>query len=328
MPSLPPPIGGVRFRLFNWDDLSGMVEVLDACKHADGFERHDTVATMEVGYRNLSNCDPASDVLIAEMSDGIVGYSRVTWWVEAATKTRVALQFGWVAPGVRGRGIGSTMLDWCEVRLSEMIAGVRHDGPTLYQSFYEDGESAKKLLLEEAGYEPSETFALMTRNISELIPDSPLPDGLEVRPMTAADARRVWEADTAAFRDHVGFYEPSEEHFREFVENVNFAPSLWKVAFRGDDIVGMVLNYVDSGENAEYARLRGWTEGISVQRPWRGKGIAKALIAQSIEMFRDMGMTETALGVHTTNPMGAFRLYEHMGYRVTALSRDMRKPFA
>jgi len=65
-----------------------------------------------------------------------------------------------------------------------------------------------------------------------------------------------------------------------------------------------------------------------VQRPWREKGIAKALIAQSIEMFRDMGMTETALGVHTTNPMGAFRLYEHMGYRVTALRRDMRKPFA
>jgi mycothiol synthase len=310
------------------DDLAGMIGVLDACKRADGFERHDTVEEMRVSYSNLTNCDPETDVLIAEGPDGIVGYARVTWNVETVTDIRTLLQFGWVVPDVRGRGVGTAMLGWCEARLQEMIADRPHHGKTVFESFYDEGEEAKRRLLEESGYRTNETYAEMTRATSDPLHDCPLPDGLEIRPVTAADARRIWEADVEAFRDHVGFHEPQEEDFRVFVQNPNFDPSLWKVAFDGDAIVGMVLNYVDPGENEEYGRRRGWTEDISVQRPWRGRGVAKAIIARSIEMFRDMGMTETALGVHTANPTGAFRLYEAMGYRVASLSRDLRKPFA
>jgi ribosomal protein S18 acetylase RimI-like enzyme len=39
------------------------------------------------------------------------------------------------------------------------------------------------------------------------------------------------------------------------------------------------------------------------------------LLVQSIGMFREMGMDETALGVDTENPSGALGLYEGLGYR-------------
>jgi ribosomal protein S18 acetylase RimI-like enzyme len=76
----------------------------------------------------------------------------------------------------------------------------------------------------------------------------------------------------------------------------------------------MVRNFIDTLENQDQNRRRGYTEFISVRRPWRGKGLAKALIAESIRMFTEMGMQETALGVDTENPSSALKLYQKMGY--------------
>jgi len=329
MPSLPDPIGPVRFRHFGGDgDYPGMVAVLDASKRADGVDRSDTVEDMRTYYANLTNCDLDTDLLIAETDGGVVGYSRVTWWIEEATAIRVLSQVGWVVPEVRGIGVGTAMLEWCEARLREIAAEKPYDGTMVFQSWYDEGEKARQEVLAAAGYEATEMYAEMTRSLAEPIPDLPLPEGLEIRPMAIDDARMVWEADQEAFRDHVGFTPGTEADFRQFVGgHYGKDPSLWKVAFDGDDIAGMVLNYVDEHGNEEFDRKRGWTESISVQRPWRGKGVARSLIAESMRMFRDMGMTEVALGVHTDNPMGAFRLYEGLGYQVVSTSREVRKAF-
>ena len=45
-------------------------------------------------------------------------------------------------------------------------------------------------------------------------------------------------------------------------------------------------------ENESLGVKRGWLEHISVRRPWRKRGVAKALIADSLRMLRDMGMDE------------------------------------
>jgi ribosomal protein S18 acetylase RimI-like enzyme len=94
-----------------------------------------------------------------------------------------------------------------------------------------------------------------------------------------------------------------------------FYPGLWKVAWEGDHVVGMVLNRVHQAENVKHQRKRGYTQDIFVRRGWRRRGLARALLTQSIEMFRDLGMEETALGVDTQNPSGALRLYASVGYQ-------------
>jgi ribosomal protein S18 acetylase RimI-like enzyme len=53
---------------------------------------------------------------------------------------------------------------------------------------------------------------------------------------------------------------------------------------------------------------------ITVLRPYRGKGLAKALVTQSMLMLREMGMEYANLGVDTENLSGAIRLYEGLGY--------------
>jgi ribosomal protein S18 acetylase RimI-like enzyme len=63
-----------------------------------------------------------------------------------------------------------------------------------------------------------------------------------------------------------------------------------------------------------------------VRRLWRKQGLAKALIARSMRLLQEQGMTEVALGVDTQNPNGALHLYESMGYRVTKELITYEKP--
>jgi ribosomal protein S18 acetylase RimI-like enzyme len=98
------------------------------------------------------------------------------------------------------------------------------------------------------------------------------------------------------------------------------------VAWDGDQVAGSILNFINYAYNERTGRKVGYTESISVRRPWRKRGLASALLSKSMNMFKDMGITQTALGVDTENPSGALRVYERMGYKPVAKSTNYRKP--
>jgi ribosomal protein S18 acetylase RimI-like enzyme len=166
----------------------------------------------------------------------------------------------------------------------------------------------------------------MVRDLREPFPEAPMPPGLEVRPVKTEQLRHIFEASNEAFRDHWGSRDESEEEYKSQLESPEFHPELWKVAWDGDQMAGVVHNFVVEKENEEYHRKRGYTEGICVRRPWRKRGLARALIVQSMKMFRSMGTTETALSTDSQNISGAFRLYESVGYRKVKQQINFRKP--
>jgi ribosomal protein S18 acetylase RimI-like enzyme len=102
-------------------------------------------------------------------------------------------------------------------------------------------------------------------------------------------------------------------------------PDLWEVAWDGDQVAGMVLNFLNRKENEEYNRLRGWTENISVRKPWRRRGLARALLTRSLQRFKDMRMDHAALGVDTQNLTGALDLYKSVGFVVEKRHTTYRK---
>jgi ribosomal protein S18 acetylase RimI-like enzyme len=104
--------------------------------------------------------------------------------------------------------------------------------------------------------------------------------------------------------------------------------SLWRVAWDGDEIAGQVRSFISAEENERFGRKRGYTEHITVRRPWRRRGLARALIAASFPLLRARGMTEAALGVDTENVSGALRVYEGCGFRPIARSTTYRKSLA
>ena len=170
-------------------------------------------------------------------------------------------------------------------------------------------------------------MAQMVRPTVDDLPDHRLPAGLEIRPVRDEDIRTIWEADMEAFRDHWGYVEPTEQWYKQFISFPYMDTSLWKIAWDDEGVAGQVKSFIDSVQNEAHGRKRGWTEQISTSRRWRRRGVAKALIVESIRELAARGMTEVALGVHTENPNGAYQLYESLGYEVVQTWTTYRKPF-
>lgn len=321
-----PAIPGLVFRHFRGEsDYPHMLAVINGSKAADGIERSDTLEAMVNNYAHLERCDPLRDMVIAEVDGRMIAYNRA-FWEQQEDGTRVYTVFGFLLPEFRRKGIGTAMLARGEARLREIAAEHAYDGPRFFQSFLSEGEKGTRALLENAGYQPIRFHFEMKRDLSEPFPDFPLPAGLEVRPVKEEHLRAIFDADAEAFRDHWGYVAPTDTRFDAWIHFPGFAPSLFKVAWDGDQIAGAVQNFVNKEENEEYARKRGYTEGIFVRRPWRKRGLARALIVQSMKMFKEMGMTETALGVDTENLSGALRVYQSCGYRQMKKSTTYRKP--
>jgi ribosomal protein S18 acetylase RimI-like enzyme len=218
------------------------------------------------------------------------------------------------------------MMQWAEDRAREIDAAQSDKAPALVETSAYITQSAIENLLREGSYEPVRyEYHMMTEDL-EQIPEVPMPEGLEVRPALPEHYYAIWYASAEAFQDHWGASPIDEQEFENMMKDPLVDPSLWMVAWDGDQVAGSILNFINHDFNKRTGRKLGYTESISVRRPWRRKGLARALLARSMEMFKKMGMTQTALGVDTQNPSGALQLYESMGYKVISQSTVYRKP--
>lgn len=325
-----PAIPGLRFR--HWageSDLPGMFATSSTARAADGELEQITLDAMTVRYRHLVNCDLDRDLLIAELDGRIVGYARVEWadsndgqrWYEGTCLLQ---------PDARRRGIGTAMLRWSEdrrlaVRAAHVAAGSAPAVPTFLTTFLHDGDAGGHALLRRHGYEVQRRFFEMVRVGLDNIPNLPLPDGLEVRPIgrDLGLLRRVFDADVEAFRDHFGWVDASETAFDEVINDPDFDPSLWVVAFDGDEVAGAVINAIHGGDGPE---RQGWLDSVFTRRPWRRRGLARALIGRSLSLLRERDLDAAYLGVDATNPNQALGLYESSGFEVASSATAYRKP--
>jgi ribosomal protein S18 acetylase RimI-like enzyme len=149
-----------------------------------------------------------------------------------------------------------------------------------------------------------------------------------VRPVRPEDHRRIWDADTEAFRDHRDPALRTESDFERWFTQPGLDTTLWEVAWEGDEVAGSSLNSIFPRENERLGIKRGWLDHVSVRRPWRRRGVASALIARSMRRFRDLGLEEAILGADAENLTGAVRVYEALGFRRVRTAASYRKPIA
>lgn len=321
----PPEIPGLSFRRFRGEeDFAHMLAIIDGSKAADRSERSDTLEDIQRGYEHLTNCDPHKDVLFAEIDGQPIAYSRV-FWERLDEGIRVYVAFGFMLPEWRRKGIGTAMMVSNEARLLKIAADHPEDEPRYFQTWAAETEENTNALAKSQGYQPIRYGFEMKRDLSKPIPEAPMPEGLEVRPVNNEHILMIFDASQEAFRDHWGYREETWEEFQGWMKDPTYMPDIWKIAWDGDRVAGIVMNYVNEKENDEYTRKRGYTENISVGRLWRKRGLAKSLIVQSMQMFKEMGFTETALGVDAENTSGALKLYENLGYIVTKKETTYRK---
>ena len=59
---------------------------------------------------------------------------------------------------------------------------------------------------------------------------------------------------------------------------------------------------------------RGWVKDLAVHERERGHGLGTALLHHAFRAYADRGVERVGLKVDSTNPTGAPRLYERLGF--------------
>ncbi len=146
------------------------------------------------------------------------------------------------------------------------------------------------------------------------LPAAGWPEGVAVRTFEDGDERTFYRIHQETFED---IWEPVRETYEEWshwlLDSPDFVPDLWFLAVAGDEPAGFAMCHPLSTR-----KELGWIRILGVRRPWRRKGVGRALLRHAFHEFRARGMTHAGLGVDSTSPTGANLLYEQVGMRVTA----------
>ena len=309
-------------------DVPALVELMAATSSHDGVPYFPTVASLTNDWSPTSTFDPERDLQAVELDGRLIGLVRHSWRERpSVVNHRVEI---WVAPGQRRQGLGTRLLAWAEERARSSAAestGGPADKPHQLGGAGPDNVEAAAAFATARGFSPYRYHFEMRRPLDKPIPDAPLPDGLELRPVTPDQHRVIWDADEEAFRDHWDHAAPVEGDFERFFGDPDIDTTMWQIAWDGDQVAGLVLSTIYQHENeAEGVRL-GWLDSVATRRPWRKRGLAGALIARSLMVLRERGMETAGLGVDADNPTGALRLYESLGFRPIRRYVFYRKPF-
>ena len=287
-PAALPSIPGLRFRHFAGpSDYPGMNEVANADRQASGVHFITPLEGFAKFYDTFDPafCDKARDLFIVEVDGRIVGYGRTEWY-DDPEGVRFHEVICFLHPEWRRRGIGRAMLATIEARAVAVAASNPPVGVAQFQASAE-GNAGADVLLEGAGYQLVRYGYSMVRPSVDPVPEAAMPEGLEIRPVREEHVRAIWEAGVEAFRDSWGFREPTEREYELFrTDPVEPNLTLWRVAWDGDQVAGQVRGFINAEENERFQQKRGWVESISVRRPWRKRGLARALIASTIDELR------------------------------------------
>ncbi|MEO8208708.1 MAG: GNAT family N-acetyltransferase [Chloroflexota bacterium] len=308
-------------------DYPAVVDFLVAVNTHDVLESIPTIASLRIEWESMA-MDPATDVLVAEVDGEMVGLAHHDWRQRGARifhHMNVA-----VGPAFRHRGLGRALVDWTEAAVAASLAGGDHPAattlPHILSAWAAPSTPGVDALAARMGYAIESYGMMMVRALADPIPDLALPDGLEVRPVRPEDHRRIWDADTEAFRDHRNPAERTDADFVAAFADPDTDTSLWQVAWDGDEVAGSVMNTIYPEENAQFGVRRVWLDHITVRRPWRRRGLASALISRSLRTLQQMGLEQAALGADTENLSGAVKLYESLGFRQHHVHANYVKP--
>lgn len=322
-----PASPGLEWRAATEADIDALFDCaseIDAADHPhyttprDEFEEQ-----FEVSY-----VDPALDSLIAIEPDGrVVAFGFTTLSPGQDTLVRSIL-WGGVRPSARGRGLGAQLLAWQEGRALQQLAASEKLLPGWVMTFTEQNNEAAVRLLTRAGFEIKRYYLELRRDVAQPIARRELAEGLTLAPLTPDLDDEVLAARNDAFRDHWGSQPVTDEQWRTFVGSPRFRRDLSFVALSaGGEVAGFTATTVNEDDWPGQGFSSGYIDLVGVRRGWRGKGIAPAVLARTLEAIRDAGLERAVLDVDAENPSGALGLYEGVGFEEAHRSLNLLKEF-
>ena len=324
-----PAIVGLSFRpIFGEEDADALYAVRAAVKAHDAVDPLSTTESVPSREQLLTQLAEAVAAgqqdrwLVAEVKERVVGYSRIMSWPEA-DGTWVYLTLGWVLPEWRGKGIGTAMLHWTESRIRRLAAAEHPNEKCEFAANASSTEPEATALLLHEGYHVAYTVLEMGHVASAPVPAHALPAGIEVRPVLpehygsiAASVHEAYQHEFAGGRFNEG---DDPAAFVTELSQPKHDPTLWQVAWDGDEIAGQVLSVVENGRAEVFE--------VSVRPAWRRRGLGRALISRAVGSLRARGTDVIRLHTNADFRTRAKDMYHSVGFRVLKEFPRYRKPF-
>jgi mycothiol synthase len=296
-----------------WCGLLAAAEAVDATgEHYDVDDLLEELADPDL--------DPAQDTVAAFAGERMVAYGLVRGSTAVRGGHRVHAE-GCVHPDHRRTGLGRAVLERTAARATELHRR-RHPGlPGELLVAVHDGNPGATALLADAGLRPVRYWFDMHRDLAEPPPPAPLPDGLRLMAFDPAldaaldEALRLARND--AFAEHWGSVDRDESSWRQwFTGSRAFRAPVSFAVLDGEEVAGFLLSYEFEAINTAYGLREAWVGQLGTRAPWRGRGVASALITTALRAYAAAGYQRAALNVDTGNATGALGLYERSGFVV------------
>lgn len=300
---------GLTLRPARWTDLNTLAKLTHDVAELEGDALFVQTGEELANDWKSKGFNVERDVFVVETRDGCLVGSEEFYNENGHYQLKAD---GCVHPEFRGLGIGSSLLEIIAERAQAEIKLAAPDVRVFIRSLVNNKDEAGHVLLRNNGYSPVRYYWRMEIKLQEVPASVTFPAGIELRPFIKNEhAIAIWRADNEAFRDHWGSHDRSfEEWAHGIFGNPNFDPTLWMIAWEGNEIAGFSQNRFRKGI--------GWIGTVGVRRPWRRKGLGLALLHHTFDEFYKRDTNIIGLGVDSVNLTGATRLYERAGMVVVS----------
>ncbi|MFC6704015.1 GNAT family N-acetyltransferase [Flexivirga alba] len=311
---------GISWQPFGREDLPAIAAFYTECEAYDENPERSSLADLEEFWDSPRSV-PEEDTLVGREADGRVVATAWAGCNRAITERRGVRLAGAVRQDRRGEGIGRAVLQW------ELAHGLAWDdatrrpgyGPLVMRMFVPTDQADVRDLATRHELPTERYFFEMSRRLDEPIA-VPSIDGVRLVDWDVARNDEVHQVMDEAFREHWGHTDATAEMWQEGIDSHGFRPA-WTVLAIDDNtdrVIGAAMNYAWEQDWEPQGYTEGYTDQLGVLRSHRGRGIAVALLRESMRRFSESGMDAAGLGVDAANASGALRLYENLGYQRTA----------
>jgi mycothiol synthase len=324
---------GLTWRPICDDVLDRLLALVTAVGVADDVDERHTLEDLadELGVPWL---DPERDTLLAVDAGGTALAWGVTQLRPGDESLLRATGWGGVHPAARRRGIGRALLFRQESRGRELVARRRQergtDVPARFSIYVDERVLGAAGLAASQGLARVRWSIVMRRDLragSPTVPAPELPAGLRLVGWSAALDEAIRLAHNEAFTDHWGSQPWTADAWAQWESGHRNFRGDWSFAVltATGEVAGYALSAAYDQDWAAKGHTEGWTGKLGVRRPWRGRGLATALLAASMRAFAADGMHYAGLDVDADNLTGAVALYAGLGYQVTRRSATWAK---
>jgi GNAT superfamily N-acetyltransferase len=270
-------------------DLDATVAMANSCELRDTgelmLERADLLA--DAGGDGF---DPRADWV------GVFEDDRIVGWAMIVQRRRASVD---VHPDFRGRGVGTWLRRWTEDRARAV--GSDGVGQTI-----DDRRSEVITLLTIAEYAPTGTSWILRMDHEDRPQPSEPPDGIQLRAFLPDDEDDVLAMFERAFSEWAGRQPTPLDSWRSMVTQ--------REGFESEDLVLAVADRRIVGGAFLIDADEIWVDKLAVDRAFRHRGIARALLQTAFVRSFDRGYAWTSLSTDSTT--GALSLYERIGMRI------------